>query len=368
MSVISKQVVLVSRPNGLPKLTDFNMIETTLPELKDGEVLLKTLYFSLDPYMRPRMNSSKGSYIECFKLGEPLDGAAISVVEQTSSDQLKVGDIVLNESGWQTYAIRKGTVSAGMSLSGGSLTKLPSDVKHSLFLGALGMPGLTAHYGLLQIGQPKPGETVVVSAGTGAVGAMVGQIAKSKGCRVVGIAGGREKCDYAVKELGFDACVNYKSNTFAADLRKACPNKIDVYFENVGGAVFKAVLPLLNNFARVPVCGIISYYNDGSTLQEPGFSFTKFISKLKAFIHMFLHLDQTPLLFSNMLGHRIKFQGFIVSDHFDQYGEFIKETLPLIQTNRIKTKEDIVKGIENSPAAFIRLLQGKNFGKLVVEV
>ncbi len=349
MSVISKQVILVSRPTGEPKLSDFKLIETELPALQDGEVLLKTLYFSLDPYMRSRMNSTKGSYVECFKLNVPLDGAAISVVAESKSEELKVGDIVLNATGWQTHAICKGKASAGMAMTSGALTRLPADVKPSLFLGALGMPGLTAHYGLLDIGQPKSGETVVVSAATGAVG-------------------GSEKCQYAVRELGYDACVDYKSKTFADDLRKACPNKIDIYFENVGGAVFKAVLPLLNNFARVPVCGLISYYNDGSTLQEPGFKLSGIFSKLKAFIHMFFHLDQTPLLFGSMLGKRIKFQGFIISDHFDDYAAFINETVPLVQAGKIKTKEDIVKGIENSPAAFIKLLQGKNFGKLVIEV
>jgi NADPH-dependent curcumin reductase CurA len=368
MSVISKQVILVNRPVGELKVSDFNVIETTLPELQDGEVLLKTLYFSLDPYMRRRMNTTKGSYIECFKLNVPLDGAAISIVEESKSSELNVGDIVLNATGWQTYAIFKGKAIQGMAMTSDALTKLPKDVKPSLYLGALGMPGLSAHYGLLGIAMPKPGETVVVSAATGAVGAMVGQIAKLKGCRVVGIAGGSEKCQYAVRELGYDACVDYKGKSFRDELRKACPNKIDVYFESVGGEVFKAVLPLLNNFARVPVCGMISYYNDGSTLQEPGFNLSNIFPKLKAFIHMYFHLDQTPLIFSSMLGKRIKYQGFIIRDHFDGYAAFIDEMIPYIQSGKIKTKEDIVKGIENSPAAFIRLLQGKNFGKLVVEI
>lgn len=368
MSIISQQVTLVSRPNGSPKLTDFKLIETKLPELKEGEVLLKTKYFSLDPYMRPRMNAAKGSYIASFQLNTVLDGAAISVVEQTKSEHFQVGDIVLNETGWQTHAIRPGKLSDGMSLSSGSLTKLPDNIKTSYFLGALGMTGLTAYEGLLKIGQPKAGETVVVSAATGAVGSMVGQLAKLQGCRVVGIAGGKSKCDYAVQELGFDDCIDYKDKSFKQNLKKACPNKIDIYFENVGGTVFNTVLSLLNNFARIPVCGLISYYNDGSTLQQRAFSIGSIFAKIKAVYRMFLHFDQTPLIFSSILGKRIKIQGFIISDYFDAYGVFLKETMPLIQSGQIKVKEDVVKGIENSPEAFIGLLQGKNFGKLVIEV
>lgn len=368
MVLMNKQVILVKRPNGIPHLTDFKIIETAVPDLNDGEVLLKTIYFSLDPYMRGRMNSSKGSYIECFKLGVPLDGAAICVVEQSRNEQLKPGDVVLTDTGWQTYAVSKRKVSEMANLKIDALAKLPDAVKPSLFLGALGMPGLTAHYGLLEIGQPKPGETVVVAAATGPVGSMVGQIAKIKGCRVVGIAGGDKKCQYAVREFGFDACINYKSKTFQQDLKQACPNKIDVYFENVGGKVFKVVLGLLNNFARVPVCGIITYYNDGSTLQEPGLKLSTVFGKLQALFRMFFHLDQTPLILSSILGKRLKFQGFIVSDHFDQFTNFLNETLPLIQSGKIKIKEDIVKGIENSPEAFIGLLQGKNFGKLIIEI
>jgi len=368
MALMNKQVVLVRRPNGIPKRTDFNIIETVVPSLKEGEVLLKTKYFSLDPYMRPRMNSTKGSYIECFKLGVPLDGAAVCVVEESRHQKLKVGDIVLSEAGWQTYAVSSDRVSEGMSLNLGSLTKLSDEVKISYYLGVLGMPGLTAHYGLLDIGRPQAGETVVVAAATGPVGSMVGQLAKLKGCRVVGIAGGTEKCDYAMREFGFDACVDYKRKSFAKDLKKACPNKIDIYFENVGGSVFKTVLRFLNNFARVPVCGLITYYNDGSTLQEPGFNLASGYAKLQALWRMFFHFDQTPMVMSSILGKRLKFQGFIISDHFDQYASFLKESIPLIQSGKIKVKEDIVKGIENSPDAFIRLLQGKNFGKLLVEI
>lgn len=367
MVAMNKQVVLASRPNGIPTLDNFKIIDTPIPALKDGEVLLKTLYFSLDPYMRPRMNETKGSYIDCFQLNAPLDGAAVCMIEESKCDDLKPGDMVLSTTGWQTHAVCSGKLGDQTSMDM-SLFKISSEVKPSLYLGALGMPGLTAHYGLLAIGQPKPGETVVVSAATGAVGAMVGQLAKMKGCRVVGIAGGPAKCQYALQELGYDACIDYKTTSFAQDLKKACPKKIDIYYENVGGRIFKTILPLLNNFARIPVCGAITYYNDGATLQEPGYKPAALLAKMKAFIRLFLHLDHTPILLSSIIGKRLKLQGFIVADHGDEYGSFLSETIPLIQSGKIKIKEDIVKGIENSPAAFIKLLNGNNFGKLIIEV
>ncbi len=367
MTLINKQVVLASRPNGIPELNNFRIQDVPVPELKDGEVLLKTLYFSLDPYMRPRMNETKGSYIPCFPLHTPLDGGAVCVVEQSRCDDLKVGDKVLSATGWQTYAVLPGKLGETISMNN-VLIKLSNEVKPSLYLGVLGMPGLTAHYGLLSIGQPKPGETVVISAATGAVGAVVGQLAKAKGCRVVGIAGGADKCQYAVKELGYDACIDYKAKTFVSELKKACPNRIDVYFENVGGRVFKTILPMLNNFARVPVCGAITYYNDGSTLQEPGFKLTTIFAKIMAFIRLFLHLDYTPLILSSMIGKRLKMQGLIVTDHADHYQTFLNEMIPLIQDNKMKSKEDIVTGIENAPAAFIKLLKGGNFGKLIIQI
>lgn len=367
MTLMNKQVVLGSRPNGLPALDNFKIIETPVPPLNEGEVLLRTLYFSLDPYMRPRMNKTKGSYIDCFDLNVPLDGAAICVVEASKCDDLKPGDKVLSTTGWQTYVVCDGKL-GDQTVMSRSLFKIANEVSPSYYLGALGMPGLTAYYGLLTIGQPKPGETVVVSAATGAVGAMVGQIAKAKNCHVVGIAGGAAKCQYAIEELGYDACIDYKAKSFVKDLKKACPDRIDIYYENVGGHIFKTILPLLNNFARIPVCGAITYYNDGATLQEPGFNLRKIFAKMKAFIRLFLHLDHTPILLSTIIGKRLKLQGLIVSDHANEYGEFLKETIPLIQSGQIKVKEDIVKGIENSPEAFIKLLQGKNFGKLLVEV
>jgi NADPH-dependent curcumin reductase CurA len=368
MSVMNKKIVLVERPSGELTLNNFKLVETALPPLQDGEVLLKTLYFSLDPYMRPRMNEVKGSYVECFQLDVALDGAAVCMVEDSKNEQLKIGDVVLTTTGWQTYTAFKPEIVTGMPMTKHAVMKVSADVKPSLYLGALGMPGLTAYHGLFEIGQPKQGETVVVSAATGAVGAMVGQLAKMHGSRVVGIAGGESKCQYAVRELGFDACVNYKSKSFTADLKTFCPRGVDVYFENVGGPVFKAILPRLNNFARIPVCGAITYYNDGATLQEPGFGLTRLYAKIRAFIRMFMHLDKTPIILSTILGKRIKMQGFIIADHFDRYGLFLKTAVPLVQSGKIIAKEDIVKGIENAPAAFIRLLQGGNFGKMVIEI
>jgi NADPH-dependent curcumin reductase CurA len=287
------------------------------------------------------------SYAENFKLGEPLTGSAICSVQESKNPSFKVGDLVMTYSGWQTHTILSGKIlDVGMPWSD-TVKKIPDGVKPSYFLGSLGMPGFTAHHGLMDIGQPKSGETVVVSAATGPVGSMVGQIAKSKGCYVVGIAGGSKKCDLAVNELGFDACVDHKSSSFKEDLKQACSKGIDVYFENVGGPVLMAVIPLLNVFARVPLCGAIAWYNNVGLPEGPDFS---------------------PLIVLAGIGKRIKYQGFIVSDHNNQYDSFLKETIPLIQSGKIKVKEDVVKGIKNAPEAFIGLLQGKNFGKLVIEI
>jgi NADPH-dependent curcumin reductase CurA len=367
MTITNKQIVLSQRPSGEVKETDFKLIESPVPKLKDGEVLLKTQYFSLDPYMRSRMNDID-SYIGPNKLNEVLEGAAICIIEDSKNPNFKVGDLFLTFTGWQEYTVVTPNLIKGMAFNPVSVTKLDPDIKPSLYLGALGMPGFTAYHGLLEIGQPKKGETVVVAAATGPVGSMVGQLAKARGCYAVGIAGGSEKCRYAVEHLGFDACVDHKSKTMAQDLKKACPKGIDIYYENVGGPVFSAVLPLLNEFSRVPVCGAVHWYNDGVTLGEKSFSPSQIIPRVAAFSHMLLHLDQTPLIWLAMIGKRIKFQGFIISDNFDDYPQFLKETIPLIKSGKIIAKEDIIKGIENAPQAFAGLLRGKNFGKLVIEI
>lgn len=366
---MNQQITLANRPIGEPQLSDFKLVETAVPEIKDGQVLLRTKYFSLDPYMRPRMTELESSYVESYHLGEVLDGAAVCVVEQTKNPNFQVGDLVLTSTGWQKYSVYSGDLAShAMLFSPNAVIKLPTDVTASHFLGALGMAGLTAYYGLLKIGQPKSGETLVVSAATGAVGSMVGQLAKARGCRVVGIAGGPKKCRYAVDQLGFDACIDHNSKTMAQDLKQACPNGIDINYENVGGHIFATILPLLNEFARVVVCGAVATYNDSSTLQTPGWSFRLIFSKLKAFYRLFLHRDLSPLILLYSIGKRLKIQGFIVSDHADVYEDFLKETIPLIQSGKIKVNEDIVKGIENAPQAFIGLLRGKNLGKLIVEI
>ncbi len=367
MSLINQQIHLIKRPAGEVKPSDFKLVEAPVPALKKGEVLLKTEYFSLDPYMRNRMNDLK-SYAEAFKLNEVLTGHSICRVEESNSPDLKAGDMVLASTGWQKYAVIKPTLSETMGFDERTVTKLDPAVKPSLYLGTLGMPGFTAYHGLLEIGQPQAGETVVVAAATGPVGSMVGQLAKAKGCHVVGIAGGPEKCRYAIEHFGFDACIDHTSKTMAKDLKQACPKGIDIYYENVGGTIFKAVLPLLNAFARVPVCGAIQWYNDAATLAEKSFSFDQILPRIAAFFRTFFHLDQTPLIWFNLIGKRLKLQGFIISDHYKGYGKFLKETIPLVHSGKIKVKEDIVKGIENAPQAIAGLLRGKNFGKLVIEV
>lgn len=339
MADINKSIQLVNYPTGMPVPENFKLVEAAIPELKDGEVLFKTKYFSLDPYMRGRMILTK-SYIASFELNTPLQGGAICMVEQSKNPKFKVGDLVSTFTGWQTHAVCSKELADTFNV-------LPPIEKPSLFLGSLGMPGLTAYKGLLTIGQPKSGETVVVSAATGAVGSIVGQLAKSKGCRVVGVAGGPDKCKFAVDELGFDACVDHKKDTLNEDLAKACPNGIDVYFENVGGKVFWAVFPLLNEFARIPVCGVISWYNLIDTSDGQ---------------------DHTPDLLISMVKKRLKFHGFIVGDFMGETKEFLDVMVPLVLSGKIKAKEDIVKGIENAPQAFIGLLQGKNFGKLIIEI
>lgn len=367
MSVINKYVVLIKRPMGKTKLSDFAVMESELPSIKEGEVQLKTLCFSLDPYMRARMNDIE-SYAECFKLNEALRGHAICRIEKSNHEDFKEGNIVLSSTGWQTYANLKPNLVHSLPASPEELFILPEDIKPSLFLGALGMPGLTAYHGLLKIGDPKPGEVVVVSSATGTVGSMVGQLAKAKGCRVVGIAGGPDKCQFAVETLGIDACIDYKSKTLAKDLQTACPDGIDVYFENVGGQVLDAVMPLMNLSGRITVCGLISWYNAFSTLGEKHFKPGQILARSKAFIHLLLGVNKLPIFMLRTLGKRLKVQGFIIQDHVDEYAVFLQEVLPLIRADQIKYKESIVEGIENAPLAFGNMLSGRNIGKTVIEI
>lgn len=332
---VNRRILLASRPHGAPTAENFKLDQSPLPVAAAGQVLLRTVYLSLDPYMRGRMSDAP-SYAAPVEVGQVMVGGTVARVEASENPAYKAGDLVLSYSGWQDYALSDGK----------DLTKLdPKLGKPSYALGLLGMPGFTAYMGLLDIGQPKAGETVVVAAATGAVGSLVGQIAKLKGCRVVGIAGGADKCAYAVQELGFDACIDHRAADFPQQLAAACDKGIDVYFENVGGAVFSAVLPLLNLHARVPVCGLIANYNATGKPQGP---------------------DHLPGLMGSLLVRRIKMQGFIIFDYQPRYMEFFKEMGGWVAAGKIKYREDVVDGLENAPQAFMGLLEGKNFGKLVI--
>ncbi|WP_288902059.1 NADP-dependent oxidoreductase [uncultured Sneathiella sp.] len=337
MSAMNKQILLKSRPVGEPTADNFELVETAVPTPGPGQFRVKVIYMSLDPYMRGRMGAEK-SYAATADLGVPMVGGGVGVVEESNNDQFKVGDYVMCGTGWQSYCLSDGT---------GVMKLNPDQAPISTGVGVLGMPGLTAYYGLLEIGKPQAGETVVVAAASGAVGSVVGQIARIKGCRSVGIAGSPDKCAFVVDELGFDVCLNYKDADFPEQLAKACPDGIDVYFENVGGKVFEAVLPLLNDDSRVPLCGLISQYN---------------MTELPKGTNML------PALMRAMLTHRILIQGFIISFHFNHLPAFLKDVSGWIKSGKLKYREDIVEGIENAPEAFMGLLKGKNFGKLLVRV
>jgi len=333
----NRQVVLASRPQGEPVPANFSIVETDMPSPRDGEILLKALYLSLDPYMRGRMSDAR-SYVPPFAVGEPLGGGTVSEVVTSNNSRFAPGDIVSAFGGWQQYSISDGA----------GLIKLdPRLAPLTTALGVLGMPGLTAYGGLLNIGDPKPGETLVVAAATGPVGSAVAQIGKIKGCRVVGIAGGEEKTRYLTGELGLDAAINHRPENMKAELKAACLNGIDIYFENVGGAVWDAVFPLLNNFARIPVCGLVANYNDTAPPQGP---------------------DKSTLLMRSILVKRLRLQGFIVTDFLKQTPEFIRDMATWLREGKMKYREDIVEGLEAAPEAFIGLLKGKNFGKLIVKV
>jgi NADPH-dependent curcumin reductase len=333
----NRQIVLAARPQGEPRDEDFRLEAVDLPLPSADQVLLRTIYLSLDPYMRGRMNAGP-SYAAPVELGQVMEGGTVSAVVESRSPAFVSGDIVLGYTGWQEYAVATAK----------SLHKLdPALAPVSTALGVMGMPGFAAYTGLLNIGQPKPGETVVVAAASGAVGSVVGQIAKIKGCRAVGIAGGKRKCDFAVNELGFDACVDHHGAPFPQELKAACPNGVDVYFENVGGRVLNAVLPLMNPFGRVPVCGLIAQYN--STGLAPG-------------------VDRIPAFMSAILVKRLTFRGFIVSDFAAQKDDFERDMIPWLRAGKVKYREDVVDGLENAVAAFQGLLIGRNFGKLLVRL
>ncbi|RTL72770.1 MAG: NADP-dependent oxidoreductase [Hyphomicrobiales bacterium] len=328
-----RRVVLVRRPPGEPTEEDFRVEEAPVPECGPKEVLVRNIYLSLDPYMRGRMRDV-ASYAPPVGIGEVMTGGTVGEVVASNHPGFKVGDFVEERLGWQQYGISQGL----------GLRKIdPKLAPISTANGVLGMPGMTAYFGLLEVGKPRPGETVVVSAASGAVGQIVGQIAKISGCRVVGIAGGAKKCAFVKDDLGFDACVDYKGADFKQALQQACPDGVDVYFDNVGGSVSDAVFMNLNFFARVSLCGSISQYN----ADKP---------------------EMGPRLLGLFVGRRVNMRGFIVSDFIQHWPAAMKQMGAWVRSGRIKYKKDIVQGIENAPRAFIGLLRGENFGKLQVQV
>jgi len=328
----NKQVLLANRPNGWVQASDFRIVETPMPSPGPGQMLIKIHWLSLDPYMRGRMSTGK-SYAKPVEIGDVMVGGTVGEVVDASDGTFKVGDFVVGSLGWQQYAVSNGE---------GLLRVDPKLVPLQAYLGVAGMPGATAWTGLLEYCQPRAGETVVVSAASGAVGGVVGQLAKMQGCRAVGIAGGKAKCDYAVQELGFDACVDYKAGRLYEDLKAACPDGIDCYFENVGGVVMDTVLRLLNPFSRMALCGLISDYN---SIEPYG------ITNIRS-----------------ILVNRVRIQGFIVSDRMDLYTRAIQQLAAWVSQGRIRYRESVAEGLDAAPEAFIGMLKGANLGKQLVRV
>lgn len=332
-----QQYTLVERPVGMPDETHLKLEDADMPTAGDGEVLLKTHYLSLDPYMRGRMNDS-ASYATPVALGDVMTGEAVSEVLESNHPDLSPGDMVIGRTGWQTHSVA----------TPDTLYRIDPDLAPpSAWLGVIGMPGFTAYVGLREFGQPRAGETVVVSAASGAVGQVVGQIAKMKGCRVVGVAGADDKCQHVVDHYGFDACVNYKEEDFEEQLQAACPDGIDVYFENVGGKVFDAVMKLVNDFARIPVCGRIAHYNQTKLPEGP---------------------DRLIPFMGQILIKRLMLRGFIQSDHNELLPDFRRDMGQWLKEGKVKYQEDVVEGFEHTLDAFQGLLQGRNRGKLVIKV
>lgn len=332
MTETATNVLLRRRPAGLPVPGDFEVAAVPMPVPADGEVLVRTRFLSLDPYMRGRMSDGP-SYAANVALGAPMVGGIVGDVLESRAPAIPVGAVVTGNGGWRSHAALPG---AGVRVVD------PAVAPVSTALGVLGMPGHTAWYGLHRLGRPRPGETVVVAAATGAVGSVVGQLARLAGCRVVGIAGSDAKCTHAVADLGFDACLNHRAHDAASlrdALRAACPRGIDVYYENVGGPILAAVLPNLAVGARIPLCGLISRYNAE---------------------------DQTPLNLGPLLANRVTLQGFIISDHPETFPEFLAEVAPRVTSGQVRYREDVVDGLENAPAAFPRLFRGENLGKLLI--
>ena len=344
MSGEMQKIVLASRPVGAPVDENFRLETAPMPTPEEGEVLIKVHYMSLDPYMRGRMDDAK-SYAAPVPVGGTMEGSGVGEVVATNSDKFAVGDMALGMFGWASHALAKAN----------ELRKLDKTMPVTPALGVLGMPGFTGWYGLNKLGRPKAGETLVVAAATGPVGSMVGQLAKLAGLRVIGIAGGPEKCRIATETFGFDACLDHRAYEDARSLRKdladLCPDGVDIYFENVGGKVLEAVWPLLNTFARVPVCGMISWYNAGAlggNASSDGLT--------------------GPGLWRSILVKQMSVNGYIISNHFDLLPEFLGDVLPKVLSGEVKYLEDVAEGLENAPRAFMEMLGGGNTGKQIVKL
>jgi NADPH-dependent curcumin reductase len=334
----ARQIVLAARPRGKPKLTDFRLEKVAVPTPSAGQILLRVEYLSLDPYMRGRMDDRK-SYATPVPLGGVMEGEAVATVIASRHPDYSEGDIVLAQTGWRTHALSDRRDHRKLD---------PAVAPVTTGLGVLGMPGFTAYGGLRVIGKPAPGETVVVAAASGPVGSLVGQLAKVAGARAVGIAGGPEKCAYVKNELGFDTAIDHKGDDFAAKLTAACPEGIDVYFENVGGVIWQAVLPLLNKFARVPVCGLVAEYNGVAKEGDA---------------------DRLPATMREILAKSLTVRGFINFEFAtEHYTTFLREVGAGIAGGSIRYREDFVDGLEKAPDAFIGMLEGRNFGKLIVRI
>ncbi len=339
------RVVLAARPQGEPKLTDFRVEQAEMPEMPAGGILVRILWQSLDPYMRGRMDESK-SYAAAVAIGGTMEAGCVGEVIASDNAKFAEGDIVEGRFGWCSHAASDGQ---GVRKVDPSLAPIQTAI------GVLGMPGITAYVGTLDHGRPKEGETLVVGAATGAVGSVVGQLAKIKGLRAVGVAGGPEKCAYAVEELGFDACLDHYAYPDGDALREAmaaeCPDGVDIYYENVAGKTLDAVMPLMNTWGRIPVCGMISQYNLGGLGMSGGEG-----------------ADRLPKLWRTILVQRLSLRGFIIFDHYDRFPAFIEEVSGYIRDGRLKYREHVTEGLENAPAAFLEMLKGGNFGKTLIKV
>jgi NADPH-dependent curcumin reductase CurA len=337
MAERARRIVLASRPQGEPTLENFRLEETDIPRPGPGQMLLRTTWMSLDPYMRGRMSDAP-SYAAPVEINGVMEAGTVSEVAASNADGFSPGDLVVSRGGWQTHSLAKASGAKKIS---------PDVAPPSAWLGVMGMPGFTAYGGLLEIGKPKAGETLVVASAAGPVGSLVGQIAKIKGLRAIGIAGGPDKCAYVKNELGFDDCLDHKAPELRERLKAACPKGIDIYFENVGGAVWDAVFPQLNTFARIPVCGLIAYYNMMELPAGP---------------------NKVPQLMRALLTKRLTIRGFINTDFMEYHDAFERDVALWLKQGKVKYREDVAEGLENAPAAFMGMLKGANFGKQLVRV